>query len=214
MGRAHAIRALITEIERYFLRLGGEAERVGEVRRTIAACGNGPINAVAANPEPACGFLDAALAASDAVDLAGAIRLAGPHLNWESYALYPAEEIGARWLAGHAMCALIGGTGFIHAEDFELGLFLMAPRIFYRDHHHPAPELYVPITGPHEWRFAPGGSWSIKPAHQPVWNESNAIHATLVREVPFLCLYAWTRDVNAPAKVDFAPDWAAIEARL
>lgn len=214
MDRAHAIRSLIAEIERYLARLDGEAENITEVRRKIGQFGHGPVNSVPANPLPACGFLNEALTACDDRNLVQAIESMRPHLNWIAYTLYPRAEIGERWPEAHAMVTLIGETGHLHAEDFEIGLFLMAPRTLYRDHHHPAPELYVPITGSHEWRFAPGAAWIAKPAHMPVWNAPNAIHATLVRDVPFLCLYAWTRDVNCPAKVDFAPDWAAIEAEL
>ena len=214
MAPARVIGALIAEIDLYLSRLSGEEENVAAVRRMIEACGRNPIKAVRANPDPACGYLDDALAACDDAGLAPAIARARSHLNWIAYTLYPPVEIGARWLEAHAMACLIGDTGFIPADDFELGLFLMAPRTLYRDHHHPAPELYVPITGPHEWRFAPGAAWIVKPAHAPVWNPPNTIHATLVRDVPFLCLYAWTRDVNLPAKVDAAPDWVAIEAAL
>ena len=209
-----AIRALIAEIDLYLSRLSGEEENVAVVRREIEAGSGNPVKAIPANPDPACGYFDEALAACDDAGLAGAIARARPNLEWITYALYPPAEIGERWPKAHAMACLIGGTGFISADDFELGLFLMAPRTLYRDHHHPAPELYVPITGPHEWRFAPGAAWIVKPAHAPVWNAPNAIHATLVRDVPFLCLYAWTRDVDLPAKVDAAPDWAAIEAAL
>jgi hypothetical protein len=211
-GRAHAIGRLIAEIDLYLARLDGEAENIAEVRRGIARFGRGPVNSVPPNPSPACGFLDEALAASDAPGLVRAIGLARPYLNWIGYDLYPRAEIGERFARAHAFATIVGPTAHIHADDFEIGLFLMAPGTLYRDHHHPAPELYVPLTGPHEWRFAPGGPWIAKPAHMPVWNEPNAIHATFVGDVPFLCLYAWTRDVNAPAKVDFAPDWAAIEA--
>jgi hypothetical protein len=214
MGFAHAIRTLIAEIDRYLAGLDGEAENIAEVRRKIAASGNGPLKGIPANPLPACGFLDEALAASDAAGLVGAVELARPYLNWKSYDLYPREEIGQRFPGAHAFAAIIGPAGIMHAEDFKLGLFLIAPRTLYRDHHHPAPELYVPITGPHEWRFAPGGPWTSKASHVPVWNPPNSVHATLVRDVPFLCLYAWTRDVNSAAKVDFAPDWPAIEASL
>ncbi len=37
-----------------------------------------------------------------------------------------------------------------------MGLFVIAPHVLYRDHAHAAPELYLPLTGPHGWRFAPG----------------------------------------------------------
>jgi hypothetical protein len=50
-----------------------------------------------------------------------------------------------------------------------------------------------------------------KPAHVPVWNDPLRPHATKVGAVPFLCLFAWTRDVNSPAEVLPAPDWPDIE---
>ena len=84
----------------------------------------------------------------------------------------------------------------------------------YRDHTHPAPELYAPITGPHGWRFGIADPWKSLPANVPVWNEPDRVHATLVGEHPFLAIYAWTRDVHYPAIVVPADDWAEIEARL
>ena len=113
-----------------------------------------------------------------------------------------------------AFVGLIGDEGFIQAEDFQLGLFLIAPKTLYRDHFHPAPELYVPLTGPHEWRFGTGESWKEYNSHIPVWNEPMQVHATLVRDRPFLSLYAWTKDVEGISVVAPAPDWAEIEASL
>jgi hypothetical protein len=109
---------------------------------------------------------------------------------------------------------LIGGVGFIPVDDFELGLFLIAPKTVYRDHRHPAPELYVPLTGPHEWRFETGASWTEYKAHTPIWNEPMQVHATLVRDLPFLSLFAWMRDVDTHATVTPSPDWNLIEAGL
>jgi Dimethlysulfonioproprionate lyase len=209
-----AVRDLIGEIDHYLAGLTGELAGVTQVRRGIAAFGHGPVRPVPPQPHPACGYLDEALAASDAHDLKHRIQVARALLHWTVYNLYPRAEIGERWPEAHAMVSLVGGDGFIPADDFELGLFLMAPQTLYRDHCHPAPELYVPMTGPHGWRFGPDTPWIEKPAHAPIWNEPNAIHATWVREVPFLCLYGWTRDVNAPAKVVPASDWDVLETHL
>lgn len=214
IDRAQAIRALIGEIDHYLASATEGSRGVAEVRKGIAIFREGAVNALEPNPHPSCGYLDEALQVSDAQNLRRAIERARPHLNWSTYNLYPRAEIGERWPKAHAMVSLIGGGGFIPADDFELGLFLMAPRTLYRDHRHAAPELYVPFTGPHWWRFEPGGAWIEMPAHAPVWNEPNVIHATLVRDVPFLCLYGWTRDVNCPSKVVPAPDWDVIETRL
>jgi hypothetical protein len=76
------------------------------------------------------------------------------------------------------------------------------------------PELYVPLTGPHEWRFGTGASWTEYKAHTPIWNDPMQVHATLIRDLPFLSLFAWTRDVDAHATVTPSPDWNVIEAGL
>ena len=87
--------------------------------------------------------------------LAQAISAASPYLPWANYDGYPREEIGHAFADGHAYAPLMGAGAAVPAADFELGLFLIAPNLLYRDHNHAAPELYVPLTGPHGWRFGP-----------------------------------------------------------
>ena len=170
---------------------------------------------MACQPDPACGFLDAAVAAIDArPDLQRAIAASLPYLRWKTYDAYPGGEIGPRLPRAHAFCSLIGESGFVHADDYELGLFLIAPRTLYRDHHHAAPELYAPLTGPHRWRFGTDAPWVEKRAHEVVWNDPWQVHATAVSKIPFLSVFCWTRDVNLPAKVVPAGDWDVIEASL
>lgn len=144
--------------------------------------------------------------------LAAAIAEAAPHLAWIRYDTYPRTAIGEGFADGHAFAAIAGGDAPIAATDFELGLFLIAPDVLYRDHRHPAPELYAPLTGPHGWRFAPSRPLIVKQAGEPVWNPSLRTHLTKVGPHPFLCLFAWTADVTAPAEVVAAQDWAALEA--
>lgn len=144
--------------------------------------------------------------------LAGAIAAAAPHLAWASYDPYPRHEIGDSFATGHAFASLAGSDAGFAVEDAEIGLFLIAPRVLYRDHCHRAPELYAPLTGPHGWRFASGRPLIVKPAGEPVWNPSLQPHLTLVGEVPFLCLFVWTRDVADAARVIPADDWAEIQS--
>lgn len=213
MDPRHSIRTLIVEIGRYLAPMGGPG--IAEVRHGLARWGRRPVNPLAARPDPSCGSLDAAIAAIEArPELRSAIGRSTPHLRWVTYDAYPPEEIGPRFPRAHAFCSLIGETGFVPAEDYELGLFLIAPHTHYRDHHHAAPELYAPLTGPHLWRFGAGTPWVEKPAHEAVWNEPWKIHATVVGATPFLCVFCWTRDVNLPAKVVPAADWDMIEASL
>ena len=208
-----SIHELIEASEAYLRRFRSEGVR--DVVSGIVRWKSGPLRKVTPQPDPRCGFLDEALAAiADADDLRAAIAAARPVLKWITYDLYPREEIGPRFPEAHAFVPLIGGTAPVHADDFELGLFLIAPRTLYRDHRHAAPEIYAPLTGPHGWRFGIDEPFHDRPAHEPVWNPSLAVHATLVKDVPFLCLYGWTRDVDMPAMTVPAPDWDMIEARL
>lgn len=209
---AAEILALVDEADIYLASLPGPG--VAELRAGIAAARGGPVtpggnpNAVmAAHLAPAL----AALTESHPA-LAAAIAAAAPHLYWVTYDAYPRDQIGEAFATGHAFASLIGGGAPIAAEDFDLGLFLIAPHVLYRDHNHAAPELYAPLTGPHGWRFGPGEPLVVKPAHQPVWNDPFRPHCTKVGAVPFLCLFGWTRDVNEPARVLPAPDWPELEA--
>lgn len=204
------ISALIAEIDRYLQRF--DDENIARVRDGIAKLRSGARNPVAPQVLQACAHLDAALKKTDVAPLAGAIRNAMPVLRWVAYDAYPRDEIGATFADGHAFAPIIGEVAPIAAVDFELGLFVIAPRILYRDHNHAAPELYAPLTGPHGWRFRPGDPFVMKPAHAPVWNEPFAPHATLVCDVPFLCIYCWTGNVNESAMVIPSADWGQYEA--
>jgi hypothetical protein len=143
--------------------------------------------------------------------LSGAIAKAAGALDWVTYDAYPLDLIGKDFANGHAFASLVGGDAPFAAEDFEMGLFLIAPDTLYRDHHHAAPELYAPLTGPHGWRFGVGRPLMAKPAHAPVWNPPHQPHLTKVGQVPFLALFVWTRNVNDLALVIPSDDWAQLE---
>lgn len=210
---AAAIGALVTQIDAYLARLDGEG--VAEVREGIARFRDNPPRPRLAPPHPVVtAQLEAALSAmaEDEPVLAAAIAAAAPFLAWIAYDGYAPEAIGPGFAEGHAYASVIGEASAIAGTDFDLGLFVIAPNVFYRDHCHRAPELYAPLTGPHGWRFAPGAPLQLRPAHQPVWNPPFQPHATKVGAVPFLCLFGWTRDVAEAATVIPADDWAALEA--
>lgn len=144
--------------------------------------------------------------------LSAAVAAASPHLPWVTYDLYDRKEIGEAFATSHAFCSILGEAGPLYTVDFDFGLFLIAPHVLYRDHCHQAPELYAPLTGSHGWRFRPGAPLMVKQAHEPIWNEPNRPHLTMVGRVPFLALYCWTRDNDKPARVLHASDWAELEA--
>jgi len=207
------VRALIAEADQYLATLPGPG--VAEVRMGVAAARGQDFHPLRVTPNAVlAAHLSAALAPLTATHpaLAASIAATVPYLHWQTFDQYPADEIGADFRTGNAFCIIIGQDGPIKAQGFDIGLFLIAPHTLYRDHHHKAPELYAPLTGPHGWRFGPDGPLILKPAHEPVWNDPDAPHATKVGAVPFLCLYGWTADVDSKPQVIPAGDWAELEA--
>ncbi len=192
------------------------AALLGAVRETLAALPEPAGSAVRARfhhgaetavqplwPEIVARHLPAALAAADPRHgLVPALAAAARSLRWVSYDAYPPHLIGPEFASGHAFASLIGeeDAPFL-VDDFNLGFFLVAPEILYRDHRHLAPELYLPLTGPHGWRFNGRGGFAPLPAWEPVWNPPMRIHATQVGATPFLSLYAWTEHAMTPAEV-------------
>jgi hypothetical protein len=227
IGKAGEVEILTTKAKEAERCLG---ELVAEARRAVlAAPAHGGSGAVADGLASTTGApfrwqaprrCAIAAALEQAVDLLpeGALKTAFkaalPHLPWTTYDAYPPERIGARFRNGQAYVSLIGEGGAFQADGVDLGIFVVAPRTLYRDHAHAAPELYLPLTGPHRWRFVPGGAFETKPAGEPVWNPAHKPHAILSGDVPFLALFVWTADVNEPAYVIDAPDWAEIEEKL
>ena len=209
---SQAILGLVAEVDTYLAALRGPG--LAEVRAGRAQWAQGQAIAKPSQNAVVDQHLPPSLAtlAVTHPGLAAAIRRAASELNWVTYDGYSPAAIGAAFSKGHAYASLIGEDSHIAARDFDLGLFLIAPHVLYRDHRHAAPELYVPLTGPHGWRFVPDTALIVKPAHQPVWNRAYQPHLTKVGPVPFLCLYCWTRDVQARATVVPATDWPMLQA--
>ena len=203
---------LIDEADRYIATLPGRG--VAEVRAGLNQWRSGDLRVTPQANAVVSQHLSAALTPLRATHLAlaQAIEGAASHLKWITYDGYPLDEIGTGFARGHAYASLIGEAGNIKARDYDLGIFLIAPHVLYRDHHHAAPELYAPLTGPHGWRFGPQTPLIIKPAHHPVWNDAHRPHMTKVGPTPFLALFGWIRDVTQVAQVIPAPDWPALEA--
>jgi hypothetical protein len=203
------IRNLTTEIEAYVSHLKGPG--IATVLEGMRKWAKGPVTPVQGRKLPVCDLLDTALQAMNKTSLARAIDDARPFLSWVAYDVYPREEIGSRFADNHAFASIIGEGCALEAVDFDLGLFLIAPNLFYRDHHHAAPELYAPLTGPHGWRFNTGDPLVWKEAHEPAWNRAWQPHATMTGDTPFLAIFCWTKDTSQPAKIITSSDWPTLE---
>lgn len=211
--RGAVLQFLIDAAHRYLAELEGPG--IAEARQGLSDYRNGPVGpAVPAGHAIVDQWLPVALAQLRTThpELSDAIARAASMLHWQTYDSYPPEKIGAGFCTGHAFASLIGEEGTILATDWDFGLFLMAPNILYRDHHHRSPELYAPLTGPHGWRFGIDRPLNIFPAHRPVWNDPMQPHLTKVGPTPFLCFFCWTSNVNEPAVVIPANDWPMLES--
>ncbi len=212
MGRDTAIPAFLDEIDNYLA--GFPEPGVALVQAGIEKYLHGDLHAVAGedNAVVSAWFQRALdVIAPSAPLLATSLARVLPELAWITYDGYDESEIGADFARNHAYASIIGDTSPLYAQDFDFGLFLIAPQVLYRDHCHAAPELYVPLTGPHGWRFEPNAPLSIKPAHEAIWNEPGQSHLTKVGPEPFLSLYCWTSDNDKPAAVVPATDWDELE---
>lgn len=132
--------------------------------------------------------------------LAAQLAAIEDHLNWRQTSAYTDAVLGEGFTANYGWAELVGPRGFFKGDDFLLGLLMLGPHRHYRDHLHPSPELYVPLTSGSLWRRAPGG-FAEKSPGAVIWHEPNEIHATRTGDRPLLALWAWTRDTATPARL-------------
>lgn len=133
-------------------------------------------------------------------DLAAALAAIADDLHWRQSEAYSDKLLGAGFMDNYGWCELVGSAGFFPGGDFRLGLLMLGPRQHYKDHYHPAPELYWPLTGPSEWKMGAGG-YDTRAAGETIWHIPWKVHATATLEKPLLAVWCWTRDTDTPAKL-------------
>lgn len=120
-------------------------------------------------------------------------------------------DIGNDYLCGNMNTELIGPVnGHFKSKELKLGLFLLEPKIFYKDHKHEAPELYINLTSGTKWRFN-NSEWKSKSAGSIIYNEPYKVHAMKVGKEPFLSVWCWPK--NSSKKCTLVPknDWFELE---
>lgn len=151
----------------------------------------------------ACRHLPQTVAAAIMVDssLAAAIAALEDGLDWRQTQGYSDAAMGQPgFMDNYAHAEIIGPTGCFPGDDFRLGFVLLGPGLHYRDHYHPAPELYWPLTGPSEWKRN-GGAFVTRQAGETLWHDPLVVHATRTGPAPLLAMFAWTRDADTPPKL-------------
>jgi quercetin dioxygenase-like cupin family protein len=181
-----------------------KGEGAGEVKARLARQDLSPAAAIEPEPRrlPACRYYPECVAASMfmAPDVAAALAGIEEFLHWKQNPNYSDSVLGEGYMDNYAYAELIGPSGFFPGDDFLMGLMLLGPGRLYRDHHHPAPELYWLLTGPSEWRRAEG-DFTRRRAGETIWHPAGVSHATRTMEGPLLAIWAWTMDVSQPARL-------------
>jgi hypothetical protein len=152
---------------------------------------------------PACSYLAETVGAAIAVesDVAAAIAAVEQSLHWKQNPNYSDEAMGQHgYMNGYAYAEIVGPSGLFAGDEFLLGLLLLGPDRFYRDHYHAAPELYWLLTGPSHWRNG-SSDWEAREAGSFCWHDPFVVHATATGSTPLLAIWAWTRDVGEPARL-------------
>ena len=133
-------------------------------------------------------------------EIASGIAAVAPHLRWVQTAAYTDALLGAGFSENYAWCDLIGPQGFFPGDDFIMGLLMLGPHQHYKDHFHPAPELYWPLTLPSLWRKA-DSAFVPRQQGEIIWHPANVVHATKTLEKPLLAFWVWTRDTATSARL-------------
>ncbi len=117
------------------------------------------------------------------------------------------SQIGEDYLLGNMNTELIGPrNGIFQSNELRLGLFLLEENIFYKDHKHKAPELYVNLTEGTKWRFE-DLKWQDNNPGTIIYNEPFKVHAMKVGAHPFLSVWCWPKDSTEKCILVPKPDW-------
>ena len=104
------------------------------------------------------------------------------------------SSVGRNYLNGNMNTELIGpNDGFFKSDKLKLGIFFLEQKIFYKDHKHPAPELYLNLTDGTKWRFGEK-KWLKKKPGSIIYNSPNNPHGMKVGEIPFVSIWCWPKN--------------------
>lgn len=131
---------------------------------------------------------------SPAAELAPPLTRCAPDLPWTRTASYLRSPPDPQFLDRYAHAPLAGRAGGGPA-DAIVGLLLLAPDTRYPLHHHPADELYLPLT-PARWAHSRGPEAVPEPAGTLLHHRPWQPHAMATGDEPLLAVYLWTGDVT------------------
>lgn len=124
--------------------------------------------------------------------------------TWTQTSGYVLDPPHTKFLDNYAHTALLGAAAshplaVDETDTVTLGLLLLGPGNLYPHHHHPADEVYLPVT---DGRWSHGSAQPLRwepcavPMHHAPWQP----HAARAGEThPLLVIYLWTGQRTTPA---------------
>lgn len=130
-----------------------------------------------------------------------AARLAAvaPRLSWRQ--TYARGQLGSDMRNGYGWTELVGADGLVASAAVSAGLLLLGPHVHYPEHHHPALEHYLPLSGSADWYDADLG-WRRVPPLATITHRPDVPHAMRTGEAPLLAYFHWSgRGVERKARL-------------
>jgi mannose-6-phosphate isomerase-like protein (cupin superfamily) len=143
-------------------------------------------------------YLPAALARAPAATAAVSASLTALQgaLHWRQNANYT----DSHFLRGYGYCELLGPAGHWRSDRLSLGLLLLAPRLTYPEHVHPATEIYVVLSGHAQWQQG-DRPWQERPPASVITHASLEPHTMRTGAEPLLAAYLWRDHLDEPARL-------------
>lgn len=152
---------------------------------------------------PVLASLRSALALAPPSDLVDALAVVADGANWTQTASYVDDPPAPDFLDGYAHATIAGPRdGGRRSDDpgrIALGLLLLGPRVDYPRHHHPADEVYLPLTEA-SWVHGADDDLTRVPPGTVIHHEPWQPHGMRTGDDPLLALYVWTGDVTTPSR--------------
>lgn len=131
-------------------------------------------------------------------ELADAIAVLGPSAPWTRTAGYVADPPNSRFLDGYAHVTLAAAPDGA-PSGAALGLLLLGAGVDYPPHHHPADEVYLPLT-PARWVHGLDEDHRPEPPGVPIHHRPWQPHGMGTDDRPLLAVYFWSGDVATPSQ--------------
>jgi dimethlysulfoniopropionate lyase len=125
-------------------------------------------------------------------------------LAWRQNPNYLRRPPGPGFLDGYGYAVIAGPGGLIQA-GIALGILLLAPRILYPAHAHPAEEVYLVLDAQSRW-WREGEPWRERIGGAAIHHPPHLPHAMQAGpSMPLCAIYLWRGDLATNAALTGAP---------